>query len=89
MEKYVFVYIWPISVWCAIYARCCGVSGEGTFPEPGYPVPSEEESHSHYHTVVGLVIWNVVVTMLLFTVIVALFLVCTNKRRSRFRIADR
>jgi len=34
------------------------------------------------------VIWNVVVTMLLFTVIVALFLVCTNSRRSRFRYPD-
>ena len=50
---------------------------------------AEDESHGRYHTVVGLVIWNVVVTMLLFTMIVALFLVCTNNRRSRFRFADR
>ena len=65
------------------------LSGDSTVSEHALPVPSEEESHSRYHTVVGLVIWNVVVTMLLFTVIVALFLVCNNNRRSRFRIADR
>jgi len=40
-------------------------------------------------TVMVLVIWNVVVTMLLFTVIVALFLVCINNKRWRSRATDR
>ena len=57
-------------------------------PQHISPATHAEESH-RYHTIVGLVIWNVVVTMLLFTVIVALFLVCSNNRRSRIRLADR
>jgi len=48
-----------------------------------------DESNAHYHTIIGLGIWNVVVTMLLFTVLVAVFIVCTNKRRSRLRFARR
>jgi len=69
---------------------CRDVSDDSSLPEDAKRAPAEEESHSRYHTVVGLVIWNVVVTMLLFTLIVALFLVCANNRRSRIRlIADR
>jgi len=68
---------------------CVGFAGEdGTLPQDGSPA-SAASSHDRYRTVVGLVIWNVVVTMLLFTVIVALFLVCSNNRRARFRVADR
>lgn len=66
-----------------------GIGKGGALPEHVSPVSADVEESHRYHTVVGLVIWNVVVTMLLFTVIVALFLVCTNKRRTRIQLADR
>jgi len=72
---------------CNAPLPCDGYAGEdGVLPESGSAAAA---SRGRYRTVVGLVIWNVVVTMLLFTVIVALFLVCINNRRARFRTADR
>ena len=74
---------------CVCVCLFVGFEGEeGMSPHDGSPA-SAVASHARYRTVVGLVIWNVVVTMLLFTVIVALFVVCNNNRRSRFRVADR